>query len=165
MTTNGTPESSAEPEIQGHRPDARSSEPERRERQPDTHGNPPLGGRFAISSRMLLIGGAGGAIILIIAIVVVVLVATGMSGGGNPQPGSLKDLIPDDAELVVLLDVEQILADDDLADWAEAEGIYDLDRGIFGIDPKNIANMIITESNGGDSGDLDGVFVGAQTTV
>ena len=115
---------------------------------------------------MLLIGGAGGAIVLIIAIVVVVLVVTGMSGGGNPQPGSLKDLIPDDADLVVLLDVERILADDDLADWAEAEGIYDLDRDdIFGIDPEDIADMIITESNGGNSGDLDGVFAGAQTTV
>ena len=103
-------------------------------------------------------GGAGAGAVLLIVVVVVVLALTGVFGGGNPQPGSVDDLIPDDAELIIKLDIGRLLADDDLIDYAEEEGIYDLDEDLFGIDPEDIAEMIVVESDGSEVIILKGSF-------
>ena len=98
-------------------------------------------GPLGIPTRWLIIGG-GGILLLVVAVLAVVM--SGIIGGGNPQPRSLYDLIPEDAYSVVIMDVERILAIDDLADamWTEQE--WD----DAGIDSEDVSEMAVVERDG-----------------
>ena len=116
--------------------------------QPDqdqTQGGHVSRGPLGIPTRWLIIGG-GGVLLLVVAVLAVVM--SGVIGGGNPQPRSLYDLIPEDADSVVIMDVERILAIDDLADeiWNEQEWAS-LEEDM-GIDPEDLSEMAVTERDG-----------------
>ena len=95
--------------------------------QPDNDQPPvsrPSGGPvFNIPTKWLLIGGAGAALLAVIAVVALFL--TGIIDGGNPQSTSVLDLVPDDANLIVRINWEQIFSNDWLADSPDVVEIDD----------------------------------------
>lgn len=64
----------------------------------------------------LIAGGAGVGVAVVAIIAVAALMATGVIGGGNPQPASAMDLLPDDVEGLRVVNVEKVLDDEYLAD-------------------------------------------------
>ena len=119
---------------------ANNEVPEQPEAPEQGASSPPQAGSssegpFGIPTKWLLIGGAGGGGVLAVIIVVVVLLLTGVFGGGNPQPTSILDLVPDDSDLIVMLDVQRILGNDLLEeefwsndDWSWLEDDLDMVR-------------------------------------
>lgn len=127
--------------------------------EPQSGGQQSSGGVFGIPTRLLLIGGGGGGAVLAIVIVVVLLFVTGVIGGGNPQPSSVLDLVPDDAELVTRLDLARILRNDlladeffDDADWEWLEDDLDMDR-------EDLSELLVVVRDGAEivvmAGDFD----------
>ena len=124
MTTNETPEQSDPRQAQ-------DSQPPR--------------GPLGIPTRWLIIAGGGG-VLVVVAVLAVVM--SGVIGAGNPQPGSLYDLIPEDADSVVIMDVERILAIDDLADAILDEQEWESLENDMGIDSEDLSEMVIAERDG-----------------
>ena len=124
-----------------------------------THGSPeqpeqlqPEGGQnsrgpFGISTRWLIIGGGAGGILLII-IVVVVIALSGAIGGGNPQPTSILDLVPDEAHIVKLTDLQQVLASDLMQDLFREDVVWEFTDEI-GIDPDDLSETAVAHWDGG----------------
>ena len=140
MTTNGneTPEQSSNP-------------------QPAEPGPAASGGTSGISTKWLLIGGGGGGGVLVIAIVVVVLFLF-VFGGGNPQPASILDLVPNDADVVTRMDLARILDNDLLADEFLDEDDWEWDEDDLGIDPEDVSEMVVAARGGGKVFVLAGNF-------
>ena len=144
MTTNGTPEQTEEFQLQT---------PERQ-----TQGGQSSGGLFGVPTKWLLIGGGGGGGVLLIVIVVVVLFLSGVIGGSNPQPKSVLDLVPDEAHLVIRMDMKRILANDLLFEdfFDDEDDLEFLDE--LGIDPDEITEMTVAQLDFGDIAVLKGNF-------
>ena len=151
MTTNGseTPEQLDQPEdIQPQPPELQSE-----------RGDQSSGGIFGIPTKWLLIGGGGGGGVLAIVIVVVLLFVAGVIGGGNPQPGSILDLAPDDANSIVWTDLERILANDFLADELFVEDDWKWAEDDLAIDFADLSEALLVYHDSGEiivmKGDFD----------
>ena len=118
MTTNGSPE-----------------QPEQLQPQ----GSPPARGPFGIPIRWLVIGGGAGGVLLIV-IVTLAVVLSGAIGGGNPQPRSAFDLVPDDVQLLRRSNIREILDDDLLADELYPDGVLGAEH--LGIDDENMSQLV-----------------------
>ena len=156
MATNGTPEQPEQPEAQGEQPvqpTAQDGQPE----QPRAQSPQPAGGLFGVPKMWLLIGGGAGGGVLVIAIVVVVLLVSGVIGGGNPQPSSVLDLVPDDAEFMTRIDVQRILGNDFLADEMEFDDALEEFEDL-GMSPEDLLEMAIVIWDGGEVVILKGNF-------
>lgn len=93
--------------------------------QPERHqaeGAPPSQGPFGIPKRWLIIGGGAGGVLLIV-IVALAVILSGAVGGGNPQPRSAFDLVPDDVQLLRRSNVRDILDNGFLADALYPDGV------------------------------------------
>ena len=134
MTTNGSPE-----------------QPEPREPQ----GSPVSRGLFGIPTRWLLIGGATGGVLLIV-IAALAAVLSGAIGGGNPQPKSAFDLVPDDVQLVRRSDIRTILADDFLTEELHPAGVLGLED--LGIDDDRINELVTATWETGSVDVIKGSF-------
>jgi len=88
----------------------------------------------------LIIGGASGGAALLAVIVVVVLLATEVIGGGNPQPASVLDLVPEDASTIIRFDVQKVLDDDYLSDEWDLEDFDQLDD--LGISVDDVSHLV-----------------------
>lgn len=121
--------------------------------QPDNDQPPvsrPSGGPvFNIPTKWLLIGGGGAGAALLAVIAVVSLFLTGVIGGGNPQPTSVLDLVPDDANRVWRTNLKQVFGDDWLADSSSVAKIDDF-ADAWGINRNDLSEMVIAEWSGGD---------------
>ena len=104
-------------------------------------------GPFGISTRWLVIGG-GVTAVLLAAIAVLAVVMTGVIGGGNPQPRSILDLVPDDVDSVLITDIKGVLAIDDLADatWDEQE--WESFEDNLGIDSADLFEGLAAQRGG-----------------
>jgi hypothetical protein len=144
MTTNGTPEQPEE--FQPQTP------------EPQTQGGQSSGGLFGIPTKWLLIGGGGGGGALLIVIVVVVLFLSGVIGGSNPQPKSVLDLVPDEAHLVIRVDMKRVLANELLFEdfFDDEDDLEFLDE--LGIDPDEITEMTVAHLDFGGIAVLKGNF-------
>lgn len=141
MATNGTPE-----------------QPE----QTEARGAQPTGGLFGIPAKWLIIGGGAGGGMLLVVIVVVALFLFGVFGGGNPQPTSLLNLVPDDATDVFRMDVQRVLANDLLADSLDmetnsADFIADFEDTL-GINRDDLSELAFVVGDNGWVGVLKGNF-------
>ncbi len=126
MTTNGAPEQPQQPPVEETQSPA---------------------GLFGIPTTWLVIGGGGGGVVLLIVIVVVILLVSGVLGGGNPQPGSMLDLVPDDATSIIRFDVQRTL-DSDLA--AEEFELDDSPEFLddLGMDIEDLDEMLFVDLDG-----------------
>ncbi len=149
MTTNGneTPEQPEQPH------EMESVPPE-----PQSGGQQSSGGLFGIPTKLLVIGGGGGGIVLVIVIVAVLLFVTGVIGGGNPQPQSILDLAPDDAESIVRIDLERVLENDLLAEKFDAEEDVERFEDPLGVDPENLSQLLLLTKDGVETVVLKGAF-------
>ena len=114
---------------------------EPRNAPPDTSVGSSSGGRDSggsfLHKKLLIIGGAGGGVVLL-AIIAVVLVFTQFVGGGLPQPGSLLELVPEDAAWIVIANYSSLLEDED---FAEAMGISDPSRTELAVGKEELASI------------------------
>ena len=129
--------------------------------QPD-NGQPPVsrpsgGPVFNIPTKWLLIGGGGAGAALLAVIAVVSLFLTGVIGGGNPQPTSVLDLVPDDANLIVRINWEQIFSNDWLADSPDVVEIDDF-ADYLGINRNDLSEAVIAKWSGGAAFVVKGNF-------
>ena len=100
--------------------------------------------------RMYLIaGGAGIGVVVVAVIALIALSATGIIGGGNPQPVSVLDLTPQEVTTVVRLDVQKILAEEDLAEDMEINDFVDLDE--VGILAEEVSEIVTADGGSGGS--------------
>ena len=136
MAANGTPEQPDNDQPQASRPS----------------GGPV----FNIPTKWLLIGGGGAGAALLAVIAVVSLFLTGVIGGGNPQPTSVLDLVPDDANMVLRMNLERIFRNDLLSD-SFSVGIDDL-ADVLGINSNDLSEMVNAEWSGGDVTVMKGNF-------
>ncbi len=93
-----------------------------------------------------------------VVIVVVLLFVTGVIGGGNPQPASVLDLVPDDAEVVTLMDVGRILDNDLLAEEFFDERDWEDLEDDLGINPEDLSEMVVAMWGGGEVVVMSGNF-------
>ena len=112
---------------------------------------------FGIPTKWVLIGGGGGAALLVV-IVVIVLVLSGAFSSGNPQPRSVLDLVPDDADSVLLFDWERILANDVISDKLDSDDELEELEDDLGIRPDDLSEMAVVEWDGGEVIVLRGSF-------
>lgn len=116
-------------------------------------------GPFGIPTKTLLIAGGGGGGVLVIVIVVAVLLFSGVFGGGNPQPSSILDLVPDDAELVSRMDLQRILANDLLTDEVLDEDDWEWVEDDLGISFEDLSEFVFVVWRGSEviliSGNFD----------
>ena len=135
---------------------------------PPPQASPPSGGSSGLPTKWLLIGGGGGGGVLIVVIVVVLLFVTGVIGGGNPQPVSILDLAPDDAESVTMMDLQRILENDLLAEKIDAEedlepfedslGEDSLGIDQLGIDQEDLSGLLTITRDGAGVAVMKGSF-------
>ena len=123
---NGTPESAEQPQ-----------------------GGQSAKGLLGIPSKWLLIGGGGSAAVVLV-VVVLVLFLTGVISGGNPQPKSVLDLIPDDVNSVTRMDLQRILANDFISDEFEVEDLDELDDEL-GVNPDDISELAVVGWDNGNA--------------
>ena len=116
----------------------------------------PSRGPFGLPARWLIIGGGAGGIVLLIAIVVVAMASSGVFSGGNPQPKSALDLVPDDAEAVRRSNVREILAVDFLADELFPNGVFHAEH--LGISDEDIDRLVTATWNSGAVDVIEGDF-------
>ena len=100
-----------------------------------------------IPTLYLIIAGAGAGVVAVALIALAVLSATGIIGGGNPQPISVLDLAPEDTATVIRLDVQKVL-EEDLAEYVEIDDIIDLDDA--GILPEELSELVIAVDQSGE---------------
>ena len=120
-------------------------------------GGQPAGGLFGVPTKWLIIGGGGGGGVLLVVIVVVVLFLSGVIGGGNPQPTSVLDLVPDDASLVRRMDVQRIWDNDVLSDVFGLELLEDFEGGL-GINSGDLSEFVIAEWGSSEIAVIKGNF-------
>lgn len=116
--------------------------PEQHQPEGDQHSRGPLG----IPTRWLIIGGGAGGILLIIIGVVIAL--SGAIGGGNPQPTSILDLVPDEAHIVKLTDLQQVSASDLMQDLFREDIVWEF-TDAMGIDPDDLSETAVAYWDGG----------------
>ena len=92
-----------------------------------------------------------------VVVVVLVLFLTGVISGGSPQPKSVLDLIPDDADNVTRMDLDRILANDFISDAFEVEDLDELDDEL-GLDPDDISELTAVEWDSGNAFVIKGSF-------
>ncbi len=109
-----------------------------------------------IPSKYLIIGGASGGVALLAVIVLVSLLASGVIGGGNPQPVSALDLVPDAAETVTHFNVKKVLDSDLLSEEVNIENLSYSDG--LGIQPDDVSEIVIAEWNSREAVVLKGSF-------
>ena len=125
MAANGTPEQPDNDQPQVSRPS----------------GGPV----FSIPTKWLLIGGGGAGAALLAVIAVVALFLTGVIGGGNPQPTSVLDLVPDDANWVSRTNWKQIFGNDWLSDSLSSVAEIDDFASDLGINSNDLSEVVIAE--------------------
>ena len=109
---------------------------------------------LAVPTRWLIIGGgAGGGVLLLVIIVVVVL---SILGGGNPQPVSVLDMVPQDARNVMRAEVQKVLADDLLAEEFDITDFVDPDD--LGVNADYLSEMVVADWDSGGAIVLKGSF-------
>lgn len=97
--------------------------------------------------RVWLVSGAAGLGAIVVAVVaVMVLMAAGVIGGGNPQPASVMDLVPDNVEGLRILNVNKIMDDDYLSDAMELDQLVEVE--ILDIDPSDVSEMVMVVDGG-----------------
>ena len=114
---------------------------------PPPQAGPSSGGLFGIPNKWLFIGGGGGGALVIVIVVVVLFLF--VFGGGNPQPTSILDLVPEDAEVITRMDLARILDNDLLADDffdEEDWGWLEDDRGI---ELEDLSEIVVAVWSGG----------------
>ena len=107
--------------------------------RPQTHSGPPSRGPFGIPTRWLIIGGGAGSVLLIV-IVVLAVILSGAIGGGNPQPRSAFDLVPDDVQVLRRSNVRDILDNGFLADALYPDGVLGAEH--LGIDDDRMDRLV-----------------------
>ena len=147
MATNEAPEQPEQPA------DMESMPPE-----PQSGGTQSSGGVFGIPTKLLIIGGGAGGAVLAIVIVVALLFVTGIIAGGNPQPMSILDLAPDDADTIVVVDFQRVLDNDLLAE--EFDAVEEIERfeDTLGIDPEDLSALLVLTRDGLDTVVMQGTF-------
>ena len=123
-----------------------NEEPEQPE-QPQPRNAQSSGGMFGIPAKWLLIGGGGGALVIVIVVVILFLF---VFGGGNPQPTSILDLAPDDAEVVTRMDLARILENDLLADEMFDEDDWEWLEDDLGVEIEDLSEMVVAVWSGDD---------------
>ena len=103
----------------------------------------------SIPTLYLIIGGAVAGVVVVAVIALIALSATGIIGGGNPQPVSVLDLTPQEVTTVVRLDVQKILAEEDLAEDMEINDFVDLDE--VGILAEEVSEIVAADGGSGGS--------------
>ncbi len=121
--------------------------------RPETHSGPPSRGPFGIPARWLIIGGSG---VLIIVIVALAVILSGAIGGGNPQPRSAFDLVPDDVQVLRRSNVRDILGDDFLADTLYPGGVLGAEH--LGIDDDRMDRLVTASWENGAVDVIQGDF-------
>ena len=115
----------------------------------------PSRGPFGLPTRWLIIGGGAGGVLLLV-IVVVSMAWSGVFSGGNPQPKSVLDLVPDDAEVLRRSNVGEILAVDFLADELFPNGVFSAEH--LGINDEDIDHFVTATWNSGAVDIVQGDF-------
>ena len=131
MATSGSPEENLE-NVERSQPESSSNnspEPS----QSSTATAPPPSGRFSLHNRWLIIGGAGGGVVLLAVIAFVAF--TLLADGGPPQPGSLLNMVPEDAVALVIYDFPTIIVDED---FTEAIDVSDAQITVGGEELVNV---------------------------
>ena len=133
MATSGSPEENLEnvENSQTESPSNNSPEPS----QSSTATAPPPSGSFSLHNRWLIIGGAGGGVVLLAVIAFVAF--TLLADGGPPQPGSLLDMVPEDAVALGIYDFPTIIVDED---FMEAIDVSDVQITVGG-DVEELVNV------------------------
>ena len=116
----------------------------------------PSRGPFGLPTRWLIIGGGTSGLVLLLVIVVVAMALSGVFSGGNPQPKSILDLVPDDAEAVRRSNVGEILAVDFLADELFPNGVFSAEH--LGINDEDIDHFVTATWNSGAVDVVQGDF-------
>ena len=98
-----------------------------------------------IPTLYLIIGGGVAGVVAVAVIALIVLSATGVIGGGNPQPVSVLDLASDDAVTVTRVDVQKILGEEDLAEDMALDDFTNIDLDNFGILPDEVSEMVVVD--------------------
>ena len=124
--------------------------------QPSPETDRPSRGPFGLPTRWLIIGGGTAGFVLLLVIVVVAMAWSGVFSGGNPQPKSVLDLVPDDAEAVRRSNVGAILAVDFLADELFPNGVFN--AGHLGINDEDIDHFVTATWNSGAVDVVQGDF-------
>ena len=115
MATNETPEENLE-NVENSQPESPSNDsPE--QSQSSTETAPSSSRSFNLNNKLLLIGGAAGGVVLLAVIAIVGY--TLLADGGPPQPGSLLDMVPEDAVALAIHDVPTIIDDEDFMEALE----------------------------------------------
>ena len=146
MTTNGNEVPEPPEDIQPQPPEHQSG------------GGQQSGGVFGIPTKWLIIGGGGGGGVLAIVIVVVLLFVTGVIGGGNPQPGSILDLAPDDADSITTTDLARVFENDLLAEEIFDEGDWAPVEDLLGIELEDLSETLYVTRDGDEMVVLKGNF-------
>ena len=124
--------------------------------QPSPETDRPSRGPFGLPNRWLIIGGGTSGLVLLLVIVVVAMALSGVFSGGNPQPKSILDLVPDDAEAVRRSNVGEILAVDFLADELFPNGVFSAEH--LGINDEDIDHFVTATWNSGAVDVVQGDF-------
>ena len=123
--------------------------------QPSPETDRPSRGPFGLPTRWLIIGGGAGGVLLLV-IVVVSMAWSGVFSGDNPQPKSVLDLVPEDAEVVRRSNVAEILAVDFLADELFPNGVFNAEH--LGINDEDIDHFVTVTWNSGAVDVVQGDF-------
>ena len=127
---------------------AANETPEQPDNDQPMASRPSGGPVFNIPTKWLLIGGGGAGAALLAVIAVVALFLTGVIGGGNPQPTSVLDLVPDDANWVSRMNLKQMFDDDWVADSFSSVAEIDDFADYLGINSNDLSDAVIVEWSG-----------------
>ena len=108
-----------------------------------------MGMARSIPTLYFIIGGSVAGVVVVAIVALIALSATGIIGGGNPQPASALDLTPDDVTTVIRLDVQKILAEEDLAEDMDIDDFVDLDD--VGILAEEVSEIVTADGGSGGS--------------
>lgn len=128
---------------------AANGTPEQPDNDQPMASRPSGGPVFNIPTKWLLIGGGGAGAALLAVIAVVALFLTGVISGGNPQPTSVLDLVPDDANWVLRMNLKRIFGNDWYADLFEGAADFSDIAGDLGINNNDLSEMVIAAWSGG----------------